>query len=173
MELTDRDYMARRNAGKRPFTAPPASQTANATKAMLLGFLVLIVLFRITGWMLEQHASAVEKKPAAMSTTTITNTPASNPGVKASHLPVAAPVARPAPTATATATARTAAQPDRAASARVIITKCTRNGRVSYGDGPCAPGAASTQVIIANPKQNFITPGPAQTSDATGRLKPP
>ncbi len=38
-----------------------------------------------------------------------------------------------------------------------IVTKCTINGKISYGDGPCARGAEAKQVITRN-DHNIMAP---------------
>ena len=127
MGLMDRDYMHDKH--RQRLFSPPPTRPGTSTLAMVLIFIaILFALYKIADWKLQQRAAQTARQPSAAKTGSAaieTVTPAAQ---------ALAPVPRP--------------QQDThgADAATQLVTKCVTKGKTSYGDGPCAQGAAASQI---------------------------
>lgn len=127
MGLIDRDYMKDQHR-QRPFSPPP-KRSGTSTLAMVLIFIaILFALYKIADWKLQQRTAQPAPQPSAAKT----GSPAIEPVTPATQ--AFAPVPHP--------------QQDTpgADAATQLVTKCVTKGKTSYGDGPCAQGAAVSQI---------------------------
>jgi len=129
MGLIDRDYMSEKRF--RQARTPTLKKSAVSTLFMVLVFVaVLLLLYKLADWQLNKRASdfAAQSIPSAqpaliqassrLETSQLTRD-------RSSHLHQEEPVPTPG---------------------HRVVTKCTINGKTSYGDGPCASGAVAAQV---------------------------
>ncbi len=133
MGSIDRDYM---NDGRqRPFSPPPERFS---TLSKILIFLVLLfLLYTAADWKLNQHAA----KPVS---TPLATTPA----------PLSRPTESVAPSVPQTPVYSSATE---SPGGTRSVTKCTVNGKTSYGDASCVAGAKATQ-IVTRENHNLMAP---------------
>ena len=137
MGLMDRDYMRERRP-ERASTAAPAKSAASTLFMVLVFIASLFLLYKLADWQLS-------KRPAGSTAQAVRPIPIQPPSQQeASPLP-----REPSPRMYQHA-------PEPAVGNRVV-TKCIVNGKTSYGDGPCALGAVTTQVIT-RADLNLMTP---------------
>lgn len=136
MGLMDRDYMHEKRT-RQVFTTVP-DKSAGDTLLMVLVFVaVLFLLYKLADWHLNQRASGFTPQSASSTQETLSTPRRPDSRQEASPLP---PAHEPSPEPR-----RYPESPETTTGNRVI-TKCTVNGKTSYGDGPCTSGAASAQV---------------------------
>lgn len=142
MGLMDRDYMNEKRP-RQAFT-PAAEKSAVSTLFMVLVFVAaLFLLYKLADWRLNQRAHGF----AAQLAPSVQPTPNQAPPRQQ---------ASPLPRARGSRADPEAAEP--AAGTRVV-TKCSVNGKTSYGDGPCSGGAVTTQVTT-RADHNIMKPVP-------------
>lgn len=124
MGLMDRDYM-HEEGRQRPFSPPP--ERFGTLSKVLIFVVVLLLLYKAADWKLNQHAAKLVSTP-----------PATTPE----------PVSRPAEPAAPSfpQTPSYSSTPEATGNTRTV-TKCTANGKISYGDAGCAAGAKVTQIV--------------------------
>jgi cbb3-type cytochrome oxidase subunit 3 len=140
MGIPDRDYMHDRHR-ERPFSAD-TERASMGTFLMALVFVAsLFFLYKFADWYHRKQVSEAAAIELAAPTMIETST---------------------APRASAASavesSARTADAP--AAESPItghVVTKCTLDGKTSYGDGPCARGAITT-LVTTRPDSNLIAP---------------
>lgn len=121
---------------ERPFSPPPAPATSLWTQGVIFGVAVLALLaffdfFDFSG--VRQSLDRALKPPHSF-----TVRPAENPALPA------APIAPQRPAPAALSALQSDQQVDSASAPPIV--KCVVNGKTSYGDGPCAQGAVSSQL---------------------------
>lgn len=146
MGLMDRDYMHERRP-ERAFI-PVSGKSAASTLFMVLVFVAsLSLLYKLAGWQLN-------KRPTGSTAQAVRPIPIQPPSQQeASPLP-----REPSPRMYQHA-------PEPAVGNRVV-TKCIVNGKTSYGDGPCALGAVTTQVIT-RADHNLMAPVRVESTTTT------
>jgi hypothetical protein len=150
MGLMDRDYMHEKRP-RQTFTTVPEKSATNTLFMVLVFVAALFLLYKLADWQLSKRASNL----AAQAAPSIPLTPR-QPGLgqNASTMPLtreprsALPHYPEAPEATEASETTTGNR---------IVTKCTVNGKTSYGDGPCASGATPAQVTTRT-DQNILQP---------------
>lgn len=109
---------------ERPFSPPPAPATSLLVKVLVF-LLALFTLYQGADWVLKQRTTIktppVETSPAAQAP-------------YSPQTPATKPFSAPQPS------------PDVDSASAPLIVKCVVNGKTSYGDGPCAQGAVSSQL---------------------------
>ena len=127
MGLMDRDYMHDKHR-QRPFSPPP-TRSGTSTLGMVLIFVaILFALYKIADWRLQQRAAQTAPQPSAAKTGSAAIEPVT---------PAAQAFAPPPHPQKNTHDTDAATQ---------LVTKCVTKGKTSYGDGPCAQGAATSQI---------------------------
>lgn len=124
MGLMDRDYMHEKGR-QRPFSPPP--EKFGTLSKVLIFVVVLFLLYKAADWKLNQHAAKLVSTP-----------PATTPE------PVSRPAEPAAPSFPQTSPYSSATE---ATGSRRTVTKCSVNGKTSYGDASCADGAKATQIV--------------------------
>lgn len=147
MGLIDRDYMHERRA-ERAF-APQASATSTLFK-VLECMASLFLLYKIADWQLGKRAIGLTAQ-ALQQVRPSPIQPPLQPEVSPRVRETGAPMYQHAP--------------EPAAGTRVV-TKCIVNGKTSYGDGPCASGAVTTQVAT-RADHNLMAPVRIQSTTTT------
>ena len=132
MGLSDRDYM-HDNRRSRPFSPPPERFSLGTLGIVLFFVAGLFLLYRIAGWQLGQRpASAAHQRTAEPAI------PRNPPAGEAFRPPTpVSPSAPDTPASTST------------------VTKCIANGKTSYSDSPCPPGALSSR-LTTRPDHNLM-----------------
>ncbi len=127
MGLMDRDY-TRRDDRQQSFSPPPGRTGASTLGMVLIFIAILLALYKIANWRLQQRAAQTAPQPSAAKTGSAAIEPVT-PAAQAF-----APVPHP--------------QQDThdAGAATQLVTKCVAKGKTSYGDGPCAQGATVSQI---------------------------
>lgn len=129
MGLMDRDYMQEKHP-RQAFTPAPEKSAASTLFMVLVFVAALFFLYKLADWQLNKRASGI----AAQSAPSVQPTPSQQPSrQEASPLP-----REPRP--------RTYQEAPEPAARNRVVTKCTVNGKTSYGDGPCTGGGVTTQV---------------------------
>lgn len=149
MGLMDRDY-TRRDDRQPPFRPPP-ERSGTSTLGMVLIFIaILLALYKIADWKLQQRAAQPAAQPAA------TKDQAERTAIKP-----AKPLTRSQPPQNA----------DDAGAATQQVTKCVANGKTSYGDGPCTQGAIASQVRIHSDHNLMAAVRPESVSTAPTEVR--
>jgi hypothetical protein len=158
MGLMDRDYMHERRT-RQVFTTVPDKSAANTLFMVLVFVAALFLLYKLADWHLNKRSSGFTTQ-SAPATQAIPSAPhESNARQETSRLQAAqepSPEPHRYPEAPETTTGNR------------VITKCTVNGKTSYGDGPCTGAATSAQVAI-RADHNIMQPVrvPARTEPET------
>jgi hypothetical protein len=158
MGLMDRDYMHERRS-RQVFTTAPDKSAAH-TLFMVLVFVVALVLFyKLADWQLNKRSSSFTDQSAPSKQATPSTPRQPNSRLEPSRLP---PAREPRPEPHRYPEASETSAGNR------VVTKCTVNGKTSYGDGPCTGGAVSAQVTTRT-DHNIMQPVrvPARTEPQT------
>ena len=159
MGMIDRDYMHEERSGS-AFKRAPEKSAIGTLFRVLIFVAALFLLYKLADWQLAKRTNP----SATQSITASPSTPRKAP-TRHETLPQAIPQ-HPSPRPYQQA-------PDLPASHRVV-TKCMTNGKISYGDGPCANGAVATEVTT-RADQNIMAPVRVTTAmqpEATFSLAP-
>lgn len=154
MGFLDRGYSPDKHR-ERPLTSATSSASEKASMGTLLMAILfvasLFLLYRFADWSHNKQVNEAEVN--AINALVPPDTPTSPSGTTAS----AAEPAKPAELRATEAGSPSASGP--------IVTKCTANGKISYGDGPCAPGAVAT-LVTTSPGQNVVALNRSRSSPA-------
>lgn len=137
MGLMDRDYMQERNR-QRPFSPPP--ERFGALSKIIIFMAILFLFYLAADWKLNQSAPEKNDNPS----------PAEVRAVK--H-----PAAALTPYFQPSMPQPSHSGPSQEAGNTRTVTKCVVNGKTSYGDGECAPGAVVSQVTTRT-DHNLMAP---------------
>lgn len=148
MGLMDRDY-TRREDRQQPFRPPPTRSGASTLGMVLIFIAILFALYKIADWKLQQRAAQPVGQAAAVKADR----------AERADIQPAEPARRPLqPQST-----------EDAGAATQWVTKCVAKGKTSYGDGPCAQGAAASQIrtrsdhnLMAAVRPELINAAPAE-----------
>ena len=155
MESLDRDRSLNRHR-ERPFTSATTSSMTSATEKASMGTLLMAILFVVSLFLLYKFADWSHNKQVNEAEASAINAlvpPDKPPAAPGSAVPVAA---------SANPAGQRAAEPG---AAGAIVTKCTADGKTSYGDGPCVHGAVTT-LVTTSPSQNVVALTRARTLPA-------
>ena len=130
MGLMDRDYMKDRQR-ERPFRPPPDRSGVSTIGIAIIFITALFGLYKVAEWKLNQRATELATKNAAVEPT------------ETSHVINVRPrtTDQPFPPLPSYQNA-----PDPQPGSRTV-TKCVVNGKTSYSDGNCATGAIASQIV--------------------------
>ncbi len=130
---------------ERPFSSATTSATEKASMSTLLMAILfvasLFLLYRFADWYHRKQVSEAAAIPLAAS---------APPQPPATLLPSAEPTGQSQASVMNVSTAEPAVKGH-------VVTKCTIDGKTSYGDGPCARGAITT-LVTTRPDSNIIAP---------------
>lgn len=129
MGLMDRDY-TRPDDRQQLFSPPPGRSGASTLGMVLIFIAILLALYKIADWKLQQRAALPAGQPTA----------AKADRADRAAIKPAEPAPRPQPPQNT----------DDAGAATQRVTKCVTKGKTSYGDGPCAHGATASQIVTHN-----------------------
>ena len=135
MGLMDRDYM-KGTGHKRAFSPSPKTTFIGWLGKLLILVSVIYLGFKLAHW-LDYRAKPTPNTPAVTATPMV-ETDKQQPGPRPG--PAQIPSYSPQQSAPS--------QPG-------IVTKCVTEGKTSYGDGNCAPGATASQ-LVTKANQNLM-----------------
>jgi hypothetical protein len=153
MGLADGDD-TREDASERSTPLPPAA------RQQALGWPWMVLVAVVAALALMQAFSSFRTGPTAKARET------------ASHAAAPASQARPRAAASAAAPSAAAADPVAPASAAPgVVTRCTQDGKTSFSDQPCAPGAQEQRLVI-DPDQNLAEGMPRSKGESAVQGQP-
>ena len=153
MGLMDRDYTKREDR-QRPFSSPPGRSGASTLAMVLIFIAILFALYKIADWKLQQRAAQPAPQPSAAKT----GSPAIEPVTPAAQAFRAPPHPQ---------------QDSHGADAATqLVTKCVTKGKTSYGDGPCAQGAAASQIRTRSDHNLMARYGPSASAQLPPKSAP-
>ena len=155
MALIDRDYLHDKHR-QRPFSPPP-TRSGTSTLGMVLIFVaILFALYKIADWKLQQRTPQPAWQPSA-------------PKPDSAGIEPVVPAAR-----TSLVSPRPQQDTHDTDTTTQLVTKCVTKGKTSYGDGPCAQGAAVSQIRTRSDHNLMaaVRPDRVSTAPAEERTSP-